>query len=134
MASNLKYSIAMKNAALNARAALIGASALMDVYDGAQPASPDTAVGAQNKLAEFVCNAGGFAATVAGGVLTAAAIGSTVGLFASTATWARIKTAGGTPHLDCTVGTSGTDLIIANVAITIGEPVSVASLTITSGN
>lgn len=134
MASNVKYSAAAKNAALDAKSNLVGASGLLRVYDSTQPASPDVAVGAQVKLVEFVTNAAGFATAASSGVLTARAIASAVGLAAGTATWARLCNAGGVAIMDCTVGTSGTDVIIANTSITVGEPVSVSSLAITSGN
>lgn len=134
MANNVKYSVALKNSRLDRITALVGASGLLRVYDGAQPASPDVAVGAQVKLVEFVCNASAFAAAAASGVLTASAIASALGLAAGTAAWFRLCTSGGTAVIDGTVGTSGTDCIIANTSITVGEPVSVSSLTVTSGN
>lgn len=134
MASNVKYSTAAKNAALDAKGNLVGASGLLRIYDGAQPASPNVAVGSQVKLVEFVTNAAGFATAASGGVLTARAIASAVGLAAGTAAWARLCDAGGVAIMDCTVGTSATDIILANTSITVSEPVSVSSLTITSGN
>lgn len=134
MASNVKYSVAAKNAALDAKGALVGASGLLRIYDGAQPASPDVAVSSQVKLVEFVTNAAGFAPAASGGVLTARSIAAALGLAASNASWGRLCNAAGTAVMDCTVGTSGTDLIIASIAITVGEPVSVSSLAITSGN
>lgn len=136
MASNFKYATAVKAAKLDATGlnAYIGASAKLDIYDGTQPVNPNTAITSQQKLAEFICNAGGFG-SVSGGVLTAGAIGAGTGLVASTATWARLwKSDGTTPVFDCTVGTSGTDIIISNAAITVGESLTVSGLTITGGN
>ncbi len=49
-----------------------------------------------------------------------------------TASWGRLwDSAGTTAILDCTVGVSGTDLIINSVSITAGGAVSASSLTLT---
>lgn len=133
MANNVKYSTALKNARLDLITSQVGAAGLLRIYDGAQPASPNTAVGAQVKLLEFTCGSP-FAAASSAGVLTANAITANVGLANSTAAWFRLCTAGGTAVVDGTVGTGGTDLIIASTTITVGQNVSVSSLTITSAN
>lgn len=135
MASNLKYSTALKNAKLDAITTAVGASALLRIYDGAQPASPDTAIGAQVLLAELVCNAGAFAAAAAAGVLTANAISPDASANNSgTASWFRLLTSGAVAKIDGTVGTSGTDCILDSVSITAAQQVSVTALTITAGN
>jgi hypothetical protein len=71
MANNLKYSAALKNAKLDALTTQVGTSAKLRIYDGSQPASPDTAVSSQTLLVEFTCNASAFAGAASGGVLTA---------------------------------------------------------------
>ena len=134
MANNLKYSAALKNARLDQIASVAGASALLRIYDGSQPASPDTAVGSQTKLAELTCNASAFAGAASGGVLTANAISSANALASGTASWFRLCKSDATAVIDGTVGTSGTDLVIDNTSINSGQSVSVTSLTITSGN
>ena len=134
MANNLKYSASLKNARLDQITTKIGTSGLLRIYDGSQPANPDTAVTSQTKLAELTCNASAFAASASGGVLTANAISSANAVASGTASWFRLCKSDGTAVIDGTVGTSGTDLIIDNTSINSGQQVSASSLTITSGN
>ena len=136
MANNLKYSANLKNAQQAAITSTLGASALLQIYSGAQPASPDTAVGAQVLLAQLTCNAT-FAPAPTGGVLTLNAIASgtgTVGAGAgTTATWFRLLNATGpTAHIDGTVGTTAADLNLNNTSIATNQTVSVTSFTITN--
>jgi len=137
MASNLKYSAALKNAQQNAITSTLGANAVLDLYSGSQPASPDTAVSSQVLLASLTCNAT-FAPAASGGVLTLNAISNgtgTAGAGAGTvATWYRLRTSGGTAHIDGTVGISGADLNINNTNIATGQTVSVTSSTYTNAN
>ena len=137
MSSNLKLSVLMKNATLDALTSQLGANCLIDIYDGTQPASPDTAVSTQNKLAT-VTGASTFAPAASGGVLTANAISSGTGSVAagggSTATWFRVTTSGGVAKLDGTVATAGADMNINNTSIATGQTVTVSSATITAPN
>jgi hypothetical protein len=137
MASNLKYSASLKNAQQDAITTKLGASAVLNIYSGSQPASPDTAVGAQVLLASLTCNAT-FAAAASGGVLTLNSIANGTGTAGAaggtTATWYRLTTSGGTAHIDGTVGISGADLNINNTSIATGQTVSVTSFTLTNGN
>ncbi len=133
MANNLKYAATLKNSKLDQITSALGNAALLRIYDGSQPASPDTAVSSQTKLAELTCGTP-FAGSASSGVLTANAITSANALASGTASWFRLTTSGGTAKIDGTVGTSGTDLIIDNTAINSGQQVSVSSLTLTAGN
>lgn len=134
MAFNPKYAVTLKNARLDAITTAVGTSALLKIYDGTQPASPDTAISTQTLLATLTCNASAFAAAASGGVLTANAITSGTAGNTGTASWFRLTTSGGTAKIDGTVGTSGTDAIINNTSITTSQSVSCSSLTITSAN
>jgi hypothetical protein len=134
MAFNPKYAATLKNARLDAITTAVGTSALLKIYDGSQPASPDTAISTQTLLASLTCNASAFAAAASGGVLTANAISSANAGATGTASWFRLTTSGGTAKIDGTVGTSGTDAIINNTSITSGQTVSCTALTITSAN
>jgi len=134
MANNLKYSTALKNARLDAIGTMLGASALLKIYDGSQPANPDTAVTTQTLLATLTCDASAFAPSAAAGVLTANAVTSANAVATSTASWFRLCTSGGTAVIDGTVGESGTDAIIDNASIVSGQSVSCTSITITSAN
>ncbi len=135
MASNLKYAATLKNAQLDAITTALGASGFLDIYDGTQPASPDTAITTQNKLAHMALSATA-AGAASGGVLTFSAIADDASAdFTGTASWFRMTTSGGTAKVDGTVGTSGTDLIINNTSITATQVVSASgSITITAGN
>lgn len=136
MASNLKYSVVLKNAQQAAITSTLGASAVLNIYSGSQPASPDTAIGAQVLLAALTCNAT-FAPAPSGGVLTLNAISNGTGTAGAstgtTATWFRLTTSGTTPHIDGTVGISGCDLNLNNTSIATGQTVSVTSYTLTNG-
>src|SRR5437868_8757108 len=137
MASNLKYSASLKNAQQDAITTKLGASAVLEIYSGSQPASPDTAIGAQVLLASLTCNAT-FAPAASGGVLTLNSISSGTGTAGAgggtTATWFRLKTSGAVAHVDGSVGISGADLNLNNTSIASGQTVSVTSATLTNGN
>lgn len=138
MASNLKYSAALKNAQMNAVTTAAGASALLLLYSGTQATNPDTAIGAQVLLATLTCNAT-FAPGAAAGVLTLNAIANgtgTAGAGAGTAaTWYRLTTSGGTALIDGSVGTSASDLnLTGTTSIATGQTVSVSSATYTNAN
>lgn len=137
MASNLKYSAALKNAQQDAISTAAGASAKIGIFSGAQPANPDTAITSQVLLAEPTGNAGGFAPAASGGVLTAAAITSATGTAGAgsgtTATWFRVfKADGVTGEVDGTVGVSGADMNLNNTSIANGQTVSITSFTLTN--
>ena len=140
MASNLKYSVALKNAKLGSTgmAAYIGTSALLRLYSGTQPTNPDTALSGNTLLAELTCSASAFG-TAASGTLTANSITSTTGQAGAgagtNATFFRLfKSDGTTACVDGSVGTSGCDLNLNNTSIASGQSVSVSSFTITEGN
>jgi hypothetical protein len=134
MANNLKYSVSLKNARLDQIASRIGASGLLRIYDGTQPANPDTAITTQTKLVELTCDASAFAPAASGGVLTANGISDANAIASGTASWFRLCKSDATPVIDGTVGTSGADLIIDNTSINSGQAAGVSSLSITSGN
>jgi hypothetical protein len=123
---------ALRNARLDAITTFAGGSALLRIYSGTQPATGGTAT---TLLAELTCNAT-FAPAASGGVLTLNAITQDTSANATgTATWARIVKSDGTTHvLDCTVGTSGADIILNSVAISSGAAVSVTSAVLTEAN
>ena len=125
-----KYS----NLCVNGEADFIGVAAdlgFIRIYDGAQPATADTAVGAQVLLAELRFAADAFPAAVAG-LLTANAITSDASANnTGTAAWARILKSDGTSVLfDGTVGTASANVIINSVAISAGAAVNCSSVTV----
>jgi hypothetical protein len=106
-------------------------SGFLDIYDGAQPAGPDTAVTTQVKLARLTLNATAFAAAV-NGVAVANAIGSDSSADATgTASWFRALTSAGVAVFDGSVGTSGANLNLSSTSIIATGAVAVTSLTYT---
>lgn len=131
MALNPKFS----NVCVNAEANAVGNAldtGYIRIYDGSQPATADTAVGAQVLLAELRFGADAFGAAVAG-VITANAITDDSAANATgTATWARILASDGTTtYFDGSVGTATSNVILNTVSIVTGAVVSCSSLTFT---
>ena len=116
------------NTGAAAEAALFNGG-FIDLYDGAQPATADTALGAQVKGVRCTFNATAFGAPV-NGVLTANAIASGTATASITPTWARIfKSDGTTVIMDCSVGTASSNIILSAASFVTGTTVSISSFT-----
>ena len=118
----------MADASVNAEANALNAEVnggKLQIYDGSQPATADTAITTQNKLAEFTLPNPCFGAAAAG-VVTANAVTNTTGLFASTATWYRVLKSDNTKEWD---GEVGVQMTLNSAAITVGATVSITSWT-----
>jgi hypothetical protein len=133
MALNPKFTDLAVNTKVDALAAQLNGG-FLDIYDGTQPTTADTAIGAQVKLAHIGFNATAFGAGSAG-VATANAFTPDSSADATgTATWFRAYKANGTtPVMDGSVGTSGANLNLNSVAISAGAAVTVSSFTLTEG-
>lgn len=131
MALNPKRSNVAANAAMDAMAALLN-NGYLRIYSGAQPATADTAIGAQVLLAELRFNATAFGAAALG-VATANAITDDSSANATgTAAWYRaLKSDGTTVIYDDTVGTASAGLNLNTTSIVSGGVVSVTALTLT---
>lgn len=130
MADTTKISNAAAEAQATAFAALLDGGTF-DIYDGSQPATVNTAVSTQTKLASLTFS-NPAATSVTNGVVTFAAITSDTSADASgTATWFRAKKADGSAIWDGSVGTSGATLNMNSNVISSGAAVSVTSLTFT---
>lgn len=125
----MKYSTALKNAQLDAITTAVGSAGKLQIYDGTRPATGGTAT---TKLAEFTLGSP-FAAAASGGVLSPTLPSAVTALAASTATWYRVTTSGGTFVIDGDASTGAGDLQLNTTAIGSGVQVSVTSWTITSG-
>ena len=120
--------------ALIARIDTGSGSALLEFYDGTQPATPDTAVTTQVKLGTLTCSDP--CGTQADGLLTFSAITQDSAADATgTATWARLKNPAGNAVVDFDVTNSvGTGAIKLNtVSIVTGGPILMTSLTVQVG-
>lgn len=130
MANNFKTSNQAVNTALDALLALLDGGKLR-IYDGTQPATADTAIGAQVLLAELTFGSPAFAASAAGVAEAEAITEESAAIATGTATWYRAVTSGGAAIFDGSVGTSSADLILNAVAIQQNAIVAVTSLTVT---
>lgn len=125
----------LRNNRLDEITAYAGASAILRIYSGTQPATGGTAT---TVLAQLTCNST-FAPAASSGVLTLNSISSDTSANATgTATWFRIlQSDGSTVVLDGTVSTvaAGTgDLQLDDTSIVLGGTVAISSATITDGN
>lgn len=112
-----------------------GTAAVINIYDGSVPADADTALGAQNLLAQLVMSGTAFGAAAddtPGAIATAAAITDDSSANATgTATFFRVLTQdAGTTLCQGTVGTSSADMILNTTSITSGSTVSITGFTI----
>jgi hypothetical protein len=124
MALNTQLADATVNAQATALSTLCN-SGLIKVYDGTQPATADTAIGAQVLGVTLTFGATAFGAPVSG-VLTANAITSGVAAAAITPTWARIFASNGTTVImDVSAGASAANMTIG--AFTSGTTVGLTS-------
>lgn len=130
MANNPKIANAGVNAEADNLCALLNAG-LLRIYTGSQPATADTAVGAQTLLAEFTLGNPAFGSAVAG-VATANAIAAVVAAATGTAAWFRALKSDATPVFDGSVGASGCDMNLDSTAIQINAHVSITSFTFTA--
>ena len=129
MATNTHLSIASWDLALNAGLDVLNGG-FVEFYTGSQPATPDTAVSSQTLLGTCNLSATAFGAA-SSGTKTANSIANATAVATGTATWARVyKSDGTTAVIDGSVGTSGTDWILADVAITTGGTITVSSYTV----
>ena len=111
-----------------------GTQAVINIYDGTAPATADTALSANNLLAQLTCSTTAFgAATTANpSVVTANAITSDSSADSTgTASFFRILTqSAGTVCAQGSVGTASADMILNTTAITSGSTVALTSATV----
>lgn len=129
----LKFAAAYRTIRADSITTRAGASALLRIYSGTQPASADTALSGNTLLAELTMNAT-FAAGASSGVLTANAITQDSSADATgTATFFRLVQSNGTTVvMDGTAGTSA-DLTLTTASIVSTQPVQCSSFVITEG-
>jgi hypothetical protein len=131
MAKNTQLTNLAVNAEADALARLLD-NGFCKIYDGAQPATGDTAITTQNLLAQPRFNATSAPAAVAGVLTFSAFTADSDAAATGTAAWARYCKADGTPVMDVSVGTvaAGTEnLKLNSVAIQQHAQVSVTSAT-----
>lgn len=130
MPLNATRSLEAVNAALDAQTALLD-NGFMDLYSGAQPASPDTPITSQVLLASLQLGALAFTSAVAGVAdLASPAVG--VAVANGSASWVRFfKSDHASPVHDGSVGLSGANLNLTSTVIIAGGALSVDSYILT---
>ena len=130
----LGFATTLRNSMLNSITTALDAgagAALIRIYDGTRPA---TGGAATVLLAELTCTDPS-ASAASGGVLTFSSITQDASANATgTATWFRMVDSAATFVMDGSVAASGADLNLTTPSITITQPVSITSATITAGN
>ncbi len=124
------FSTTLRTARADAITAAVGSAGTLTIYSGTQPATCGTAT---TVLVTFTMGSP-FAPGATSGVLTVTNPSATAASATGTASWARVKTSGGTCVMDMAVGTSATPLILNSLSITSGVNVSITSFVITEGN
>jgi hypothetical protein len=129
MAVNTRSSTVLANARLDNANALFNSGKIL-IYDGAQPATPETTLSGQNLLVTLTFNTSAFAGAV-DKVATANSITSGTAVFTGTASWCRITKSDDTVLMDGSVGTATSNIVLNSVAIGIGALVSCSAFTLT---
>ena len=128
-------STAARNAACDAITLLLnaGGAGVIEIYQGTQPAGPDSGIGVSTLLAEVPLAADAFGDALAG-VATAAGtpLEDASANAQGTAQWFRRRPWRGTAVFDGSVGTAApADLILNTTSIEIDGPVRITSFTFT---
>lgn len=130
----LQYSVTVRNAKLDAVETAIGASAVLKIRSGTEPANcaaadAGTVLATINLPSDWMDAATGGTKSKAGTWTDASADATgTAGHF-------RLYASDGTTcHAQGTVGTSGTDMIVDNTSFASGQSFTVTAFTLTAGN
>lgn len=130
----LQYSTSVRNAKLDAIETTIGTAAVLKIRTGAAPANcaaadSGTVLATLNLPSDWMAAASGGSKAKTGTWSDSSADAS------GTAAHFRLYASDGTTcHLQGTVGTSGTDMIVDNTSFAAGQSFTISSFTITEGN
>lgn len=132
----LQYSVAVRNAGLDARETAIGASAILEIRTGAAPANC-AAADSGTLLASCSLPADWMAAAAAGAKAMSGSWADAAANAAGTAGHFRVKDNGGTVcgmQGTVTVTGGGGDMTVDNTSFAVGQAFSVTSFVLTAGN
>lgn len=132
----LQYSVAVRNAQLDAVESTAGTAALLRIYSGSAPANC-AAAASGTLLAEMTLPSDWMAAASSGSKALAGTWQDASANATGTAGHFRLYDSGGTTcHAQGTVTATGGggDLTLDNVSIASGQSVTITSFTITAGN
>lgn len=130
----IQFSVAVRNARLDAIETAISTSAVLKIRTGAPPANVATAdsgtvLATLSLPSDWLAAASGGAKALSGTWQDASADNS------GTAAHFRVYASDGTTaHIQGTVGTSGTDMIVDSTSFTAGQTFNVTAFTLTDGN
>jgi hypothetical protein len=135
MALNPKTCTESRNLALDAAMNVLNSGGTIRIYDGLQPTDANTALGAQNMLAELSMSATAFGAAAAGSKAAAAITSATVGVTGTAAWGCFFKTGASSTNRvqDFSVGTGTANLVVNSVAFQSGANISISSFNVTMG-
>jgi hypothetical protein len=133
MASNLKYSNGTRDAQQNGLITYAGSGALINIYQGTQPANANTAISTQTLLVSLAIS--GTFGTDSNGTITLSSVTNGTAVATGTGQFFRIfKSDATTVVMDGSVGTSSADMILNNTSIATSQTVSISSGTIIRAN
>lgn len=131
---SLQLSVAARNARLDAIETAVGTSAIMTIRTGAQPADCATA-NSGTVLATLNLPSDWMAAASAGSKAMSGTWSDSSADSTGTAAHFRIHDSTATTcHMQGSVGTSGTDMIVDSTSFTAGQSFSITSFSLTDGN
>jgi hypothetical protein len=132
MALNTRLSTAAMDAAATGIKGLFDATSWVRIYDGTQPTTPNTALGAQVLLAELQMAATAWTGPSGDGVLTAGTIASDASANATgTAAWFSFQDNSSARIFEGSVDTSGANLNFNSVDFQAGATVAISGFTLT---
>lgn len=129
----VQYSVAVRNAMLDAIESTTGTAAKLMMYSGSQPANCAAAATGTLLLTmtlptDWMNAASSGTKTLLGSWTVACSVSGTAGYYRIT------DNAGTTCHEQGSVGTSGTDIVLDNNVMTATQNVTITAKTITAGN
>lgn len=130
----VQLSVAVRNARLDAIETAVGTSAILKIRTGAQPATCATA-DSGSVLATLSLPSDWMAAASSGSKAKSGTWEDASADATGTAAHFRLYASDGTTcHMQGTVGTSGTDMVVDNVSFAASQAFSITSFSITDGN
>lgn len=129
----IKYGTTARNAQLDAIETAIGTSPKLRIYTGAAPANP-AAAASGTLLCEVALPSDWMAAASAGAKAKTGTWSGTASAAGTAGYFRVVDNAGTTAHIQGTVGTSGTDMILDSVSFNVGQSFVINSFALTGGN
>jgi hypothetical protein len=130
----IQLSTTVRNARLDAIESTIGTDAVLKIRDGAAPANV-AAADTGTVLASLTLPSDWMAAAASGAKAKSGTWQDASADNSGTAAHFRVYASDGTTaHMQGTVGTSGTDMIVDSVSFTAGQSFTINTFTLTDGN